>query len=202
MRLIVSIPNTKQSERFPGKNKLLAQYTVDWLNEELKTLPKEWEVEVLEITSPWTDETCTPYKKFLVAYENDHQKSLEALQKAFPCDLHVHCQLTQPKRRCGLLKDCINTLLMGQAEVVSTYVTWRNDYNWRELTRSGDRVMFDKSKRSEDKVSLYDGSLYVSYDAAKIFDTTCVWDWVRNGSHPVVDVDYKEDLPKGILELK
>lgn len=202
MHLIVSIPNTKQSERFPGKNKLLAQYTVDWLNEELKTLPKEWEVEVVEITSPWTDETCTPYKKFNVPYQNEHQKALEYLQKHTHADLYIHCQLTQLKRRRGLLKDCINTLLMTKADVVSTYITWRNDYSWRELKRSGDRVMFDKSKRSEDKVSLYDGSLYVSHDATKIFDTTCVWDWVRNGSHPVVDVDYKEDLPFGKIELK
>lgn len=202
MKILISIPNTKKSERFPGKNKLLAQHTVDWINEELKTLPDDWEVEVVEITSPWTDEICTPYQKFEVPYENDHQKALEYLQKRSDATLHVHCQLTQPKRRVGLLKDCINTLLIGQAEVVSTYVTWRNDYSWRELKRFGDRVMFDKSKRSEDKVSLYDGSLYISHDATKIFDTTCVWDWVRNYSGPVVDIDYKEDLLSGISELK
>jgi hypothetical protein len=158
MRIILSIPNTKKSTRFPGKNKLLAHHTIEWLNEELKTLPKEWEVEVVEITSPWTDEICTPYQKFQVAYENDHQKALEALQKAFPCDLHVHCQLTQPKRRVGLLKDCINTLLMTKADVVGTYVTWRNDLNWREIVKTQKGFMFCYDKRNEELKHFYDRS--------------------------------------------
>jgi hypothetical protein len=156
MRIIVSIPNTKQSERFPGKNKLLAQYTVDWLNEELKTLPKEWEVEVVEIVSPWTDEICTPYQKFQVAYENDHQKALEALQKAFPCDLHIHLQVTNYERRVGLLKDAVNTLLATNASVVSSYVTWKNDYSWREIVKTAKGHMFSYDKRSNEWKHFYD----------------------------------------------
>lgn len=156
MHVVISIPNTKKSERFPGKNKLLAQYTVDWLNEELKTLPKEWEVEVVEITSPWTDETVTPYKKFLVAYENDHQKALEALQKAFPCDLHIHLQVTNYERRVGLLKDAINTLLATNASVVSSYVTWKNDYSWREIVKTAKGHMFSYDKRSNEWKHFYD----------------------------------------------
>lgn len=194
MRLIVSIPNTKQSERFPGKNKLLAEHTIQWLNEELKTLPKEWEVEVVEITSPWTDETITPYQKFNSGYEDDHQKSLEALQKAFKADLHVHLQVTQPKRRVGLLKDAVNTLLTTNASVVSSYVTWKNDYSWREIVKTPKGHMFCHDKRNNDWKHFYDGAIYVAKDLSKLWDYDAKWDFVWNGHNPVVDVDYPHDL--------
>lgn len=158
MEILVSIPNTKRSKRFPGKNKLLAASTIEWLDKEIAHLPEDWNVRIIEVVSPFTDEFCTSYEKFMVSYEDDHLKLTEALQKSFSVDLHVHLQLTQPKRRVGLLKDCIDTLITTNADVVGTYVTWRNDYNWRELKRNGDKVMFDKSKRSEDQVSLYDRS--------------------------------------------
>lgn len=193
-KLLISIPNTKASTRFPGKNKVLAHYTVDWLNEELKSLPADWQVKVIEVVSPFTDETCTPYEKFLVSYEDDHLKLTEALQKAFSVDMHIHVQLTQPKRRRGLLKDCINTLLATKADVVSTYVTWRNDYNWRELKRKDDKVMFTKELRSDEHVSLYDGALYCARELPKIFDTELTWDFVYNGTRPVCDIDFREEI--------
>lgn len=194
MRLLISIPNTKKSTRFPGKNKVLAHHTVKWLNEEITDLPTDWDVKCIEVVSAWTDETCTDYEKFLVNYEDNHIKLTEEIQKAFTADVHVHVQLTQPRRRKGLLKDCINTLLATNADVVSTYVKWRNDVTWRELKRKGDKVMFSKELRSDEHVSLYDGSLYVARELPKIFNTELNWDWVFNYSGQVCDVDYKEEL--------
>lgn len=193
-KLLISIPNTKKSERFPGKNKLLAHHTVDWLNEELKNLPPEWEVKVVELVSPWTEEYISPYQKFDVPYENEHYKSLEYLQKHVEVDLHIHLQVTQPKRRCGLLKDAIETLIMTKADVVSSYVSWRNDLSWRELKRNGERIMFDKELRSDEHKTFYDGSIYVAKDLSKIFDTDATWDWVFNYSGPVCDIDYREEI--------
>lgn len=194
MKLLISIPNTKKSERFPGKNKLLSQYTVDWLNEELKNLPEEWEVKVLELVSPWTEEYVTTYDKFDVPYDNEHQKSLEYLQKRVEADLHIHVQVTQPKRRRGLFKDAVNTYLTTNADVISSYVTWRDDLSWRELKRNGNRVMFNKELRSEEHKTYYDGAIYVAKDLSKIFDTNAQWDWVYNYAGPVCDIDYREEM--------
>lgn len=194
MKLLISIPNTKKSERFPGKNKLLSQYTVDWLNEELKNLPEEWEVKVLELVSPWTEEYVTTYDKFDVPYDNEHQKSLEYLQKRVEADLHIHVQVTQPKRRRGLFKDAVNTYLTTKADVISSYVTWRDDLSWRELKRNGNRVMFNKELRSEEHKTYYDGAIYVAKDLSKIFDTNAQWDWVYNYTGPVCDIDYREEM--------
>lgn len=194
MKVLISLPNSKKSTRFPGKNKVLAHFTTDWLEDELKTLPEDWQVKCIEVISPFTDENCTNYEKFMVTYEDDHLKLTEEIQKTFTADIHVHCQLTQPRRRKGLLKDCINTLLVTNADVVSTYVKWRNDYNWRELKRNGDKVMFTKALRNDEQVSLYDGALYVTRELPKIFDTELTWDFVYNGTGPVWDVDYKEEL--------
>lgn len=194
MKILVSIPNTKASTRFPGKNKLLAPATIEWLNNELTNLPEEWEVKVVELISPWTEEYITTYDKFDVPYENEHQKSLEYLQKRVEADLHIHVQVTQPKRRCGLFKDVVDTFLMSEPDVVSSYVSWRDDLSWRELKRNGERVMFNKELRSEEHKTYYDGAIYCAKDLSKIFDTDAQWDWVHNYSGPVLDIDYREEL--------
>lgn len=156
MKILVSIPNSKKSTRFPGKNKALSHYTIDWLKQELSNIPADWEVEIVEVVSPFTDEICTPYKKFEVIEPDNHQKLTQALQKAFPEHIHVHCQLTNFKRRRGLLVDCINTLLYTKAEVVSTYCSWRNDTSWRELKKLDGKVMFNPYLRSNERKAFYD----------------------------------------------
>lgn len=152
--------------------------------------------------SPFTDEVCTPYKKFEVSFEDDHQKALECLQKSSDADLHVHCQLTQPKRRRKLLVDSVNTFLMSEPDVVATYVSWRNDYSWREIRKYGDKFMFDKNIRSSDRKSFYDGALYVAKDLTNIFNTDLRWDWVYNYTGPVVDVDYREDIENNLGRIE
>lgn len=198
MKLLISIPNTKKSERFPGKNKLLAQHTIQWINQELaySDLPEDWDIELVEIVSPWTDETITPYQKFNSGFEDDHQKSLEALQKAFKADVHVHLQVTQPQRRRGLLRDAVNTLLATNADVISSYVTWKNDYNWREIVKTSKGHMFSFDKRSNEWKHYYDGAIYVAKDLTKLWDYDAHWDFVYNTHSPVVDIDYEVQLGK------
>lgn len=48
-RIKVIIPNSKESERLPNKNRILRHYTLQWLEDELKTLPKKWKIEVDEL---------------------------------------------------------------------------------------------------------------------------------------------------------
>lgn len=165
-------------------------------------LPEDWDIELVEVVSPWTDETITPYQKFNSGYENDHQKSLEALQKAFKADVHVHLQVTQPQRRVGLLKDAVNTLLATDADVVSSYVTWKNDYSWREIVKTPKGHMFCHDRRSNEWKHFYEGSIYVARDLTKLWDYDAEWQWVWNGHQRVVDIDYEEDLPSGISEQR
>lgn len=52
MKILISIPNSKQSTRFPNKNKKLAEQTIKWLEDELDYyLPPQWQVEIIEIIS-------------------------------------------------------------------------------------------------------------------------------------------------------
>lgn len=52
MKILITIPNTKQSTRFPNKNKKLAEATIKWIEDELDYyLPPQWQVEIIEIIS-------------------------------------------------------------------------------------------------------------------------------------------------------
>ncbi len=201
MKITISIPNTKKSERFPGKNKLLAHHTIEWLNEELKTLPKEWEVELIEIASAWTEEAITPYKKFMSPYQDDHQKSLEALQKSSDADLHVHLQVTNYERRAQLLVDAINTCIKADSDVVTSFKTYRDNYSWREIVKTPRGHMFCHNKRNNDFKHYYDGSIYVAKNLSKLWDYDAKWDFIWNGYGPVVDVDYPYEIDKGIIAI-
>lgn len=58
MKILISIPNSKQSSRFPNKNKKLAEQTIKWIEDELDYyLPPQWQVEIIEIISE-----NTPYE--------------------------------------------------------------------------------------------------------------------------------------------
>ena len=48
-RVKVIIPNSKESVRLPNKNRMLRHYTLRWLDDEIKSLSSDYEVEVIEL---------------------------------------------------------------------------------------------------------------------------------------------------------
>ena len=45
----ILIPNSKESIRLPNKNRFLRHYTLKWLDEELKDISNDYDIEVIEL---------------------------------------------------------------------------------------------------------------------------------------------------------
>lgn len=194
-KITITIPNTKESTRYNGKNKDLAHYTIQWLNEELETIKDDYDISIFEIISDKTPEKVTPYTAYKIPNEihDDHEKILNTLYKDIYriADVQVHLQLTNFNRRKGLLKDAIEMFINGNNDVVSSYSLWYDDYSWREIKDN----KFDKSKRNEDLKRYYDGSIYVFTNPKYIFDIdNSKWEFVKNTKSPIVDIDYKQQF--------
>lgn len=188
MKILISIPNTKSSERFPMKNSILAHHTTHWLEKELISLEDEYEIEIVEIISDNTPKKVTHYQEHKVPVEisDNHQAILEHTHKAFNPDIHIHLQLTNYKRRNGLIKDSINALIDSGADVVSSYVEWMDDYSWREIKNN----KFNNTLRTNIYKQYYDGSIYTFKKPSSVFDLTTEWRFIFNRKAPVCDIDY------------
>lgn len=188
MKILISIPNTKSSERFPMKNSILAHHTTHWLEKELISLEDEYKIEIVEITSDNTPEKVTHYQEHKVPDEisDNHQAILEHTHEAFNPDIHIHLQLTNYKRRNGLIKDSINALIDSNADVVSSYVEWMDDYSWREIQNN----KFNNTLRTNIYKQYYDGSIYTFKKPSSVFELTTEWRFIFNRKAPVCDIDY------------
>lgn len=82
MKILISIPNSKQSSRFPNKNKKLAEQTIKWIEDELDYyLPPQWQVEIIEIISENTPYEVSFYTKFEVdgSISENHEEIVKAV---------------------------------------------------------------------------------------------------------------------------
>lgn len=164
----IYIPNSKESERLPNKNRLLRQYTLDWLEEELKTLPKDWQVSVLELRNERVKVDTSNDCKLSFTIEprfapneasHEMQDLLHRMTDNAPQDaIKVLLQLTQPKRRKGLLLDAIKAHLRNPELLTTSFVeqpfeAWRivRFRNWNEYSRT---------RKDGQSISLYDGAVY------------------------------------------
>lgn len=128
----------KESERFPGKNRLLWGYTQAWVAQEMQGILEDVRVWVVGEVGPFLD--LVPGRwRVLCFHEGDHGR-LQALAEAEILKLcadevddgvepvFVLCQLTQPLRRRGLLADMARCArAMGSAVSVTDVrrVAWR-----------------------------------------------------------------------------
>ena len=172
MKILITIPNTKPSSRFPNKNKILASRTVEWLEEELANYfphNENMEIVIKEIISDFTIAPVTPYPKYHVSvYDcSNHEKILSDCHYSELPDFHIHLQLTNYNRRHGLLIDAIQHLMTNNNDVVSSYCSWFDDYSWRELDTNG---MFCDSFRTNREHNYYDGAIYCFREPEKVFD--------------------------------
>lgn len=193
MKILITIPNTKQSSRFPNKNKKLAEQTIKWIEDELDYyLPPQWQVEIIEIISENTPYEVSFYTKFEVdaSISENHEEIVKAVHQAYPSDYHIHLQLTNFNRRHGLILDAILEMIRTNCEVVSSYSTWYDDYSWRDLSYG----MFNKDLRINEFRDYYDGAIYCFQDPKKLFDTQAYWKFIKNLKAPVVDIDFPQQL--------
>lgn len=208
MKNHIIITNAKQSERFPGKNEILLDYTIDWLIEEADDTMEFWYISREDEVFP-EGRIDLNNCHILFAPENkkydDHKSLLEWAEieiNGGKNDKFVLLQLTQPVRRKGLLQEALE--VSTKDNVVVSYSEWTNEH-WRTVDKGTLEFIDDRDKESSHKY--YDGAIYVwQNDVKKIFDLPNQNKvWVKNGTMPVCDIDrpwqYSTDYIKGLEEL-
>lgn len=204
-RINILICDTKESERFPGKNDLLLDNTINWLLDEIQDFTEDENVHVWYILregsnfngsfdfnnchiifSP-NDSTSDSHKKLFKWFESKY---------GMPGDVYVQPQLTQPIRRSGMLREAVDAVTSDN--VVLTYTLWGSSA-WRMVDNG---TLENESDRNDDIHRFYDGALYVWMgDSDKIFDLRNQNKvWVKNYCGPVCDIDHPYEFNSEYLK--
>ena len=178
MKVEIVLPNTKESERLPNKNRILRKYTLDYLEHELKRVKEQckcmWRgknnlhVEVVELRNENVHVDTSEDGKYSFEIKpmfapNEASHDMQPLMAWYDAhtnaDVVIQLLLTQPKRRAGLIVDAVNYLLTCDTRLVTSYVTlafndaWRicnpQTNNWNEDLRNKEQV-----------IKMYDGAIY------------------------------------------
>lgn len=189
----------KESKRFPGKNRLLAPYTITWLlteiaysteNVQVYTVGKRSELP-LRLPVGWVH-IPTP----CINHGEDVQTAEEYIQPA-PDDVMLLVQMTQPVREHGLIEQALSCIRAGNTCCITG--TERHADNWRSLDNNG-----GWGAGAREKQIFADGKLYAwrpGY-AADIFNHKArhmvILSQQRWG---IVDIDEPDDIPPGLLTM-
>ena len=178
MKVEIVIPNTKESERLPNKNRILRKYTLDYLEHELKRVQEHckclWRgknnlrVEVVELRNENVAVDTSEDAKYSFEIKpmfapNEASHDMQPLMAWYDAntnaDVVIQLQLTQPKRREFLIVDAVNHLLERDTELVTSYVTLPFNDAWRicnPQTNNWNEAM----RHKENVIKMYDGAIY------------------------------------------
>lgn len=204
-RINIIITDTKESERFPGKNDRLAEYTFEWLLDEIqdfstsenvhlwyilregKGFKSHFNLDTCHIVFSPDDPTSDSHKPLLKWFEEKYGK---------PKDTFILLQLSQPLRRRGLLREVVDAVT--QDNVVLTYTMWGSSH-WRIVDNG---TMEHDDERQDDIHRFYDGAVYAwQGSSGKIFDLRSQSKvWVKNYTGPVCDIDHPWEYNKEYLD--
>ncbi len=198
--MIYLLITTHPSRRFPGKNDILARYTLDWAA--AAALYCEEEVKIVHVGPEWP--VWLPVKVQHVPTARDSGSHLadvlqaeEVLSPALG-DVLVLAQLTNPLRRVSLLREVVQEVRRTGRSVITAAV--QPSFEWRRTDDAG---------RWGDKTTActelhHDGSLY-AWSAGRthdIFDRSFPHSVVKTGCRwALVDVDLRGDLPETLPTL-
>lgn len=224
----ILIPNTKESQRLPDKNRFLRNYTLDWLESELPRTEAELKNKYFMLHKPITiklnvielrnsrvpvdtsqdsnysftitpifcpDEVSHDMSNLLGWYEQNHKS-----------DYNILLQLTQPKRRAGLLSEVIIQSLKYDTYLTTSYCKLYFNDAWRVINQVSET--WNEQKRGTDEanyIKLYDGAIY----AWATYPTGCKLLWqhdrpknlIENYKGQPVDIDYLEDYTQFLKDL-
>ena len=156
MKTFILIPFKNESARLTGKNMMLLPFTLEWIEKELEGLEEEVEVHTFGCIS-------TDKRKGIESYgvehvrlkffeDRSHQGALENTLKKLgvkPEDRIIQLQLTQPKRKEGLLKEAIEALKEDSSKPIITatkvHIENRlvNDEGRRFFNQPEDLLLYD-----------------------------------------------------------
>lgn len=179
-----------------GKNALLERYTWDWLSRENTDGCDIWVVypETMPPHNAHGSIHTLAYPESLI---NDHQgvirwtvAQIERLGGR-KTDRYIQLQLTQPRRRKGLLQDTLQALAKAKRKQVVVSFVQCEDSAWRKVDFG---TLSSVNQRADDVLHCYyDGAIYAwtGNNSDAIFDLPNADKvWVNNGHQYVCDVDY------------
>ena len=242
MKVEILIPNTKESERLPNKNRVLRKYTLGYLEHELKRVQEHckcmWrgknnlhvqvtELRNLQVPVDTSEDGKYSYEINAVFCPNEVSNDMMPLLRWYDtqtnADIIILLQLTQPKRRDGLIVDAVNHLLKRDTELVTSYVTLPFNDAWR-ICNAACTNWNEPMRHNENVIKLYDGAIYgyvhfsddttqseyTNYFKQREENRNCnlLWNFERdkymieNYKGDVTDIDYLQDLEKFLTEVE
>lgn len=172
----ILIPNSKESVRLPNKNRMLRRYTLQWIDEELKSLSNEYEVQVIELRNSkvavdTSEDSKLNYKITPLLCPDEVSEEMRDLigwaEKRLESSVIVLLQLTQPMRRKGLLNDAIKAIMLNDGYLVTSYVKEPYKEAWRVIR--ADNWAENERGSKEPHLKLYDGAIYVWYNFTEAY---------------------------------
>lgn len=188
----------KQSHRYPGKNRALYGFTLQWLYQELLDNP-ELQYTLTIVGDPKEVPYLPENANILVTdCKSQYYDILTAARQYNEADIFVHLQLTQPVRQRGLLKKAIQAYLDTHIPVISA--TMMYDESWRVLNKHGNWK--GNCKDYDKKVAHYDGAIYVWQpdNLKNVFNKDAQHIVIIQDLPWLIDVDYKDDVPVNIFD--
>lgn len=195
--MIYVLITTHPSTRFPGKNAILARYTLDWAA--AASLYCHEEVRIVHV-GPERPAWLPPKVQHLLIHRGSHADDVwaaEQLLEPAAEDVLVLAQLTQPLRHVELLQQAADLARASRKAVISAACQPWN--NWRATAADG---TWDRKGVAERLV--HDGVLYAwqrgqsrdmfCHDVPHaILRTGCRW--------CLIDIDEPGDLPTSLPTL-
>lgn len=206
--IFVLIPS-KPSKRFPGKNKILFPWTFYWLARELKTPPQAERVVVatVGVRAEFPDVLPVDWRHFECAtgtHRGDIEFACDCLREQFgrsKDDVFVMLQITQPKRRAGLLWEAIDKARKC-GSVISACET--EDQAWRRILDCGNDMAVLSGMPNTQPCLIHDGAIYAwtHGSLAQTFDKVAPHGVVVNYRGAICDVDFPGDMPSPSLSFE
>lgn len=195
--MIYVLITTHPSRRFPGKNALLARYTLDWAA--AAALYCHEEVKIVH-AGPERPDWLPPKVGHLNVLGVDHADDVRrAEQKLTPSadDVLVLAQLTQPLRQVSLLQRAADLVRTTRQTVITA--ADQPSPAWRAVAPDGTWGAKNKDVRRH-----HDGTLYAWLPgrSSAIFDRTAPHIILSTGCRwALVDIDEAGDMPTSLPTL-
>ena len=173
----ILIPNSKESFRLPNKNRFLRHYTLKWLDEELKDISNDYDIEVIELRNSKVQVDTSSDNQYSYQIKslfcpdevsNEMRDLLGWTEKRLESAIIVLLQLTQPIRRRGLLKDALRAINVNDGGLICSYVKQPYNEAWRVIR--DDNWDEDMRRLKEPYLRLYDGALYCWYNFSEAYE--------------------------------
>lgn len=184
------------SNRFPGKNRMLAPYSFVWLLNECAYIDHNVQVYTVGTRTELPLRLPINWKHIELKNYSHSALVLEAEEHIKPNkdDVMVLVQLTQPVRDQGLLEDVVNEILSGYTSC--TTVTACENLSWRNIS--------DKIGKTDELIQLQNGQLYAwrPGHSDEIFDISKIGTFVPvNTKWGIVDINYPHDIPTALPSI-